>query len=76
MADTTLARIESQLHAQQKILSELVDMALVAVKESTDSSVSAIHLETRLVALADSMKATRTVEARPAPAVTRIRTRQ
>ena len=56
MADASLARIESSLRIQQEALSELVEIALTAVKESADSSVSAIHMNTRLLKLAESLK--------------------
>lgn len=56
MADPTFARIESSLRMQQQALSELIEIALLAVKESTDSSVSTMHLNTRLMALAESLK--------------------
>lgn len=56
MADPTLARMESALRRQHQVLSELIEIALMAVKESADSSVSSMHLNTRLLALADSLK--------------------
>jgi hypothetical protein len=49
-------RMESALRKQQQALAELIDIALHAVHESSDSSVTAIHLQTRLQALADSLK--------------------
>ncbi|MDR3389952.1 MAG: hypothetical protein P4L92_23190 [Rudaea sp.] len=55
MADQTLARIEARLSVQADALSELIEIALLAVKESGASSVSAIHLNTRLLKLADSL---------------------
>jgi len=56
MADQTLARIESSLHQQQQALTELIEIALLAVKESGDASVTAMHLNTRLLALAEFLK--------------------
>jgi len=55
MADT-LARIESSLRTQQQVLLELIEVALSAVRESGDTSVSAMHLNTRLRALADLLE--------------------
>ena len=48
MEDSSLVRIESSLRQQQDALAELIEIALSAVKESGDSSVSAMHLSTRL----------------------------
>jgi hypothetical protein len=56
MQDSSLTRIESSLRQQQEALAELIEIALSAVKESGDSSVSAIHLSTRLQKLSDSLK--------------------
>ena len=56
MEDSSLVRIESSLRQQQDALAELIEIALSAVKESGDSSVSAMHLSTRLQKLSDSLK--------------------
>ena len=72
MEDGSMARIESTLRLQQAALSELIEIALCAVKESGDSSVSAIHLSTRLQRLSDSLsRANNVVSAmiRPRPQV-------
>ena len=66
MEDTSLARIQLSLRQQQDALAELIEIALSAVKESGDSSVSAIHLTTRLQKLSDSLKRANTNV--PAPA--------
>jgi hypothetical protein len=63
MEDASLARIESSLRLQQEALSELIAIALSAVKESGDSSVSAMHLSTRLQKLSDSLSHTNVVSA-------------
>ena len=60
MQDSALDRIESSLRQQRDALAELIEIALSAVKESGDSSVSAIHLSTRLQKLSDSLKRTGT----------------
>jgi hypothetical protein len=71
MEDGSLARIESSLRLQQAALSELIEIALSAVKESGDSSVSAIHLSTRLQKLSDTLSRTNNVVSaiRPRPQV-------
>jgi len=56
MADSNLMRMESALRKQQKALAELIDIALHAVRESSDTSVAAMHLQTRLLALAESLQ--------------------
>ena len=56
MQDPSLTRIESSLRQQQDALAELIEIAISAVKESGDSSVSAIHLSTRLQKLSDSLR--------------------
>ncbi len=68
MQDPSLTRIESALRQQQNALAELIEIALAAVKESGDSSVSAIHLNTRLQKLSESLKrANVNAPAPPAP---------
>jgi hypothetical protein len=68
MQDSSLTRIESSLRQQQEALAELIEIALSAVKESGDSSVSAIHLSTRLQKLSDSLKrASTSMPMPPAP---------
>jgi hypothetical protein len=68
MEDASLARIESSLRLQQEALAELIDIALTAVKESGDSSVSAIHLNNRLQKLSDIVNRTNVVSSiRPRP---------
>ena len=58
MADSNLTRMESALCKQQKVLTELIDIALQAVRESADTSVAAMHVQTRLLALEHSLKPT------------------
>ena len=48
MRNPSNSELTAQLHAQQAALQELIDIALTAVRESGDSSVSSIHLITRL----------------------------
>jgi hypothetical protein len=68
MEDVSLARIQSTLRQQQDALAELIEIALAAVKESGDSSVSAIHLSTRLQKLSDVLKRENVIKtAPPAP---------
>ena len=57
MTEPSLARIESALRVQHAALAELIAIGLAAVRESGESSVSAIHLTTRLRALAGSLDA-------------------
>ena len=59
MADSNLMRMESALLKQQMALAELIDIALHAVRESTDASVAAMHMQTRLLALAESLQSGR-----------------
>ena len=56
MADSNLMRMESALRKQQQALTELIEIALQAVRESGDASVTAMHLQRRLQALADSLR--------------------
>jgi len=56
MTDSNLQQMESALRKQQQTLTELIDIALHAVRESGDTSVTAMHLQKRLQALADSLK--------------------
>jgi hypothetical protein len=56
MADSTLMRMDSALRKQQRALMELIDIVLHAVRESGATSVTAMHLQTRLQALADSLQ--------------------
>ncbi len=65
MTESSLARMEAALHVQQQALAELIAIAIAAVKESGESSVSAIHLSTRLRALAGSLAAATQPVARP-----------
>jgi hypothetical protein len=65
MTDPSLARIESALRVQHAALAELIAIALAAVRESGESSVSAIHLTTRLGALASSLEAATPAMAKP-----------
>jgi hypothetical protein len=69
MQDSSLARLESSLRQQQDALADLIEIALSAVKESGDSSVSAIHLSTRLQKLSDSLKGTSVRAPTPQPPV-------
>ena len=61
MTESTLARMELALRKQQSALAELLDIALQAVRESGDTSVTAMHLQVRLQSLADSLKPAATV---------------
>ena len=72
MADSTLTRMDSALRKQQRALAELIDIALHAVRESGDSSVTAMHLQTRLTALADTLQPAAVREARTAGRVASI----
>lgn len=56
MTDPNVMRMESALRKQQRALTELIDIALHAVRESGDTSVTGMHLQTRLVALAESLQ--------------------
>lgn len=56
MADPTLAELAGLLRIQHEALLELIDIAAAGVKESGDSSVSAMHLSTRLNRLADALR--------------------
>jgi len=58
MADSNLTRMEAALRKQQEVLAGLIDIALHAVRESSDTSVAAMHVQTRLLALEDSLKPT------------------
>jgi len=69
MEDLALVRIEASLRQQQDALAELVEISLAAVKESSDSSVSAIHLSVRLQKLSDSLKRTNVSTPTPQPPV-------
>ena len=55
MVDTSLTRMESALRRQQQALLELIHMQLDAIRESNDASVTAMHLQRRLLALAGSL---------------------
>jgi len=76
MADSTLTRMDSALRKQQRALAELIDIALHAVRESGETSVTAIHLQTRLQALADSLQPAAVREARAAGQVASIGNRR
>jgi hypothetical protein len=69
MENPSLARIESSLRLQQEALAELIEIALAAVKESGESSVSAIHLSSRLQKLSDSLNRATVSTLRPRPQV-------
>jgi len=56
MTESNLKGMESALRKQQQTLAELIDIALHAVRESGDTSVTAMHLQPRLQALADSLR--------------------
>jgi hypothetical protein len=56
MTDSNLQQMELALRKQQQTLTELIEIALHAVRESGDTSVTAMHLQTRLQALANSLK--------------------
>jgi len=56
MTETGMSEIGMLLRNQHEAITELIDIALAAVRESRDSSVGAIHLTTRLNKLADSVK--------------------
>src|SRR5689334_2367706 len=55
MTDSALTSMQSALRQQRQALLELVDMALDAIRESTDSSVPTLHLQQRLIALAEAL---------------------
>jgi hypothetical protein len=69
MQDSSLARLEASLRQQQDALADLIEIALSAVKESGDSSVSAIHLSTRLQKLSDSLNGTSVGTPTPQPPI-------
>ena len=56
MSRITLAEIVARQQYQQDALLELIDIALGAVKESGDSSVTTLHLITRLNKLAGLLR--------------------
>jgi hypothetical protein len=65
MADTSLNRMESALRTQQKALLELVHMQLDAIRESNDASVASMHLQRRLLSLANLLGERDTKTAQP-----------
>ena len=56
MRNPSNGELTAQLRAQQAALQELIDIALSAVRESGDSSVSSIHLIKRLNRLNDALR--------------------
>ena len=52
------SELAALLRFQHDALQELIDIALTAVRESNASSVSAMHLTTRLNKLSDALKRT------------------
>ena len=68
MTDATLSRIESSLRLQHEALAELIEIALFALKESGDASVTTIHMNTRLHKLAAWLKLTAGSMLPPSPA--------
>ena len=56
MADATASELARQLRVQHDALLELIDIALAAVRESGQSSVSSMHMTTRLNELGDSLR--------------------
>jgi cell division septation protein DedD len=65
-------RMDSALRKQQRALAELIDIALHAVRESGETSVTAMHLQMRLQALADTLQPAAVREARAADQVASI----
>ena len=55
MASPSLTPMESALRKQQQALLELIHMQLDAIRESNDASVGAMHLQRRLLALAEAL---------------------
>lgn len=55
MSIARIEAMEANLRRQQQCLVELIDTALIAVRESGDSSVTAMHLNTRLLELAKQL---------------------
>ena len=76
MSDSTLMRMDAALRKQQRALAELIDIALHAVRESGDTGVAGMHMQTRLQALADSLKPAAVREALAAGQVARIANRR
>jgi len=56
--DPSTGELAALLRFQHDALQELIDIALTAVRESNASSVSAMHLTTRLNKLSDALKRT------------------
>ena len=56
MTQAGMSEIGMLLRGQHEAITELIDIALAAARESRDSSVGMIHLVTRLNKLADSVK--------------------
>jgi len=56
--DPSTSELAALLRFQHDALQELIDIALTGVRESNASSVSAMHLATRLNKLADALKRT------------------
>ena len=56
MRNPSTSELTGLVRAQQAALHELIEIALSAVRESGDSSVSTIHLITRLNKLANSLR--------------------
>jgi hypothetical protein len=57
--------MESALRKQQQALLELIHMQLDAIRESNDASVATLHLQRRLLALANSLGERGTKAAQP-----------
>jgi len=57
--------MESALRKQQQALLELIHMQLDAIRESNDASVAIMHLQRRLLALANSLGERDTKAAQP-----------
>ena len=55
MADRPSTPLELALRKQQQALLELIHMQLDAIRESNDASVTAMHLQRRLGALAEAL---------------------
>jgi hypothetical protein len=68
MRNPSTSELISLVRAQQAALHELIEIALTAVRESGDSSVSAIHLITRLNKLTNALRRSEGLLSMPAAA--------
>ena len=55
MPEATMNQMELALRRQHRALLELIDIALQAIHESNDASVTTLHMQRRLAELAESL---------------------